>query len=38
MRTGPLAPRVGSCRWLVPVLLGEHVALVGENVIPVVQG
>src|SRR5258708_32063802 len=38
MRTGPLAPRGPVPGGLVRVLLGEQVALVGENVISVMQG
>src|SRR5258707_12023132 len=38
MRTGPLAPRGPVPGVLVRVLLGEQVALVGENVISVMQG
>jgi hypothetical protein len=38
MRTGPLARRGLMPGGLVRVLLGEHVALVGENVISVMQG
>jgi hypothetical protein len=33
-----LAPRVGACRQLLRALLGEHVALVEENVISVMRG
>src|SRR5258707_7343663 len=38
MRTGPLAPRGPVPGGLVRVLLGEQEALVGENVISVMQG
>src|SRR5260221_8099044 len=38
MRTGPLAPRGPVPGGLVRVLLGEQVALVGDNVISVMQG